>query len=1015
MASKAIRGITVEIGGDTTKLGKALAESEKKSRSLQTELREVEKLLQFDPTNTELLAQKQEILTSAISETATTLATLESAQAQVVEQFENGEIGEDQYRAFQREILTTKNKLADLETELNSMDTALSEVGTESDNSSTALKDLTDKISDQETELSQLKDEYTNVVLEQGKNSTEAKTLASEMTALNTELKDNKDKLSKAESEADKLSTALDDAGDSAENADGGFSVMKGALADLTANAISSAISAIGDFIGSLFELAEATEEYRAMQAKLGGAANTFGYDVEFAEDKYREFYSYLGDDQMATNAITNLMGLGVSTETLTSLADGAIGVWASYGDSIPIEALTEAVNETVQTGKVTGAMADTINWSAVSTENLGAALEGNSKAQRAFNRAIKNGESAEDAFNAALAATTDEQERADIVATFLNATYGESKETYDEMTESMRDANEAELNLKDAQAQLGETIEPVNTAMTNLKAQALEAILPLVQALADGFMNLLNWLKQNPTAMKIITAVVIALAAAFGVLATALGIQALITGVTKAIAFLNTTLLANPIVLIIAAIAALVAAFIYLWNNCEGFRQFFINLWETIKTAATPVIEALVTFFTVTIPEAWSSFIAWLPGFIDGIVNWFAQLPDRVWTWLLDIIGKIAAWGSNMWTSATTWVSQTITSIGDWFALLPSRVWTWLSGVLTRIGLWGTNIWNKATTIASEFINRVINWFAQLPSKVWTWLTNVATRIGAWGTNIWNKAKSIASGFVNQVVSFVRQLPTQIWTWLSNVISRVATWGSNMASRARQTATSFINNVINNVKNLPANVKTWLDGVIDNVKTWATSLKTRGLLAASTLVTTIVAKAKELPSKILSVGTDLVKGLWNGIKNMGTWIGEKIKGFGDSVLTSLKNFFGIASPSKVMRDQVGKFIAEGIGVGIEENADKPLDAMQELSDEMAEQEFGFNDATINRKLSTTFSADTTAANNHTVNLLAKLDDIYNRLNRLQIVLDTGTLVGETIDKIDAGLADKQLLSARGV
>ena len=1059
MAGKAIRGITVEIGGDTTKLGKALAESEKQTRSLQTELRDVEKLLAFDPGNTELLTQKQAILTEAIAETSKTLETLEEAQAQVTEQFEKGEIGENQYRAFQREIMTTQKKLNDLESELSSMDSAFSQVGSESTESANSLKKLTDEINDQETELSQLKDEYTNVVLEQGKNSKEAKALASEMTSLNTELKDNKDRLSKAEKEADKLADALDDAGDSASNADGGFSVMKGALADLTANAISSAISAIGDFIGSLFELSEATEEYRSMQAKLGGAANTFGYEVDFANEKYKEFYKYLGDDQMSTNAITNLMGLGTSTENVSALAEGAIGVWASYGDSIPIEALTESINETVQVGKVTGAMADTINWSAESADTLRDALGGNSKAQKAFNKALKDGETVEDAFNAALAKTTDEQERADIVAKFLNSTYGESKDVYDEMTGSMLDANEAELKLKEAQAQLGGAIEPVNTAMTNLKAQALEAILPVVEKLVTAFMDLYKWLQENPTAMKIITAVVIALAAAFGVLAVALGIQGLITGVTKAIAFLNTTLLANPIVLIIAAIAALVAAFIYLWNNCEGFRQFFIDLWATIKGAAEPVIDALVNFFTVTIPTAWGNFLTWGSGFIDSIVNWFAQLPERISAWLSNVITNITTWGSNMWTTASTWVSNLVSTVVNWFAQLPGRIWTWLANIITRVAAWGTNLWTKATSIASTFVSNVIAFIQQLPGKIWTWLTNIITRVTAWGSSMWAKAKSIASTFVSNVVSFIQQLPAKIWSWLSNVISRVASWGSNMLTRAKtvasnfvtnvvtfiqqlpgkvwsflstvisrvtswgstmlakakNTASNFINNIVSYVQQLPGKFSSWLNSVINTVATWGGNLARRGLLAASNLVTNIVNKIKELPSKVLSIGSDIVRGLWNGISNMGSWIGEKIKGFGDGVLNSLKNFFGIASPSKLMRDEVGRYIAEGIGVGVEENSDKPLDALKTLSEDMAEQDFNFNDATIKRKLSATFNADLANKANNVDSLLTKLDNIYKRLDRLQIVLDTGTLVGETIDRIDAELADKQLLSARGV
>lgn len=970
MANSAIRGITIEIGGDTKKLGAALNDSEKKTQALQAELKRVETALKFNPDNVELLAQKQEILKGIIEGTSESLEVMENAQEQVNEQFENGEIGADQYRAFNREIITTRSKLDGLEEKLKTTNEALGDTGSETTETKTALEKLTDEIDDQETKLSELKDEYTNVVLEQGKSSEEAKALATEMESLNDELKGNKDRLSKAEKQADKLADALDDAGDSAADADGGFTIMKGALADLTSNAIQGAVSAIGDFLGSLLELSEATEEYRTMQSKIGGAAETFGYSFDFANNRYKDFYKYLGDDQAATNAITNLMGLGTSTKSVADLADGATAAWTAYGDSINVESLTEAISETIICGKVTGSFADTINWSADATGNLSDALSGNSKAQKAFNKAIKRGETAEDAFNIALSKVTDEQERADIVAKYLNNTYGESKEKYDEMNASVLDANAAELKLKDTQAKLGKAVEPVNTAITDLKSKALEAILPVVEKVADGFMNLYNWLRNNPTAMAIVTAIVIALAAAFGVLATALAIQGLIRGVTLAISLLNTTLLANPIVLIIALIAGLVAAFLYLWNNCDSFRQFFIDAWESIKNAAQPVIDALVEFFTVTIPQAWNSFTAWLPGFIDSIVSWFQGLPSKIWTWLTVAASHVASWGMSIWSSASSWVSNLVSTVVDWFRGLPGKIWTWLSTAIARVSVWGSQMWAKAKTTATNFVNSVVN--------------------------------------------FVKTLPTKIWTWLSSVIARVSIWGSNMASRARTVATNFVNNVINFIKSLPAKVWVWLTDVLSRVTTWGTNLVSKAKTAASNLVTTIVDGIKGLPEDVKSVGSDLVKGLWNGISDMAEWVYGKISGFGSGVLNKLKSFFGIESPSKVMRDEVGRYIAEGIGVGIEENADNPIGALKNLSKDMAAQDFDFNGATINRKLATTFTANPAQANSNAA-LLTKLDGIYDRLNRMQIVLDTGVLVGETIEKIDAGLATRQLLSARGV
>ena len=834
MSSKKIRGIQVEIGGNTTKLGDAIADSEKHTRSLQNELKEVDRLLKFDPGNTDLLAQRQKILSEAVEETTDKLKKLKDAEKQVVEQFNRGDIGEDQLRAFQREIMDTENKL----------------------------------------------------------------------DGFQAELKDTKGDIK--------------DVGDSAENSSDGFTIMKGALADLVSSAISSAVSAIGDLVGALFELSEATEEYRTMQAKLEGSANTFGYSADFAKSKYEEFYKYLGDDQMATNAITNLMGLGTSTESVSKLAEGATAVWASYGDSIPIESLTESINETVNAGKVTGTFADTINWCKDANTQLNKALGGNKKAQKAYNDAIKEGMTAEDAFNEALAKVTDEQERADIVAKFLNNTYGESKKAYDELNGSVIDANEAELELKETQAELGETMAPVNNAISEMKNKALEAITPLVVKLADAFMDLYNWLKEHPTAMKILTGVVIALATAFTILAGVLAIQGIINGVSKAFAFLNTTMLANPIVLIIALIAGLVAGFMYLWKNCESFRNFWKNMWNGIKSAFSKV----VAWFKETAPK-------------------IAQFFRDAWTSIKNTWSKVTAFFRNIWTG----IKNTFSNVKSWFG---EKFRSALSAV------------KSAWSGTKKFF-----------SGIWSGIKSVFSSVRSWFGNIFRSAWSAIKSAWSSVKSFFRN----IWSGIKNVFSSVGSW-------FRQKFTSAKNSIVNAF----SNIKSKFSEIWRKIKS-AFNVK-----------------------EMLSIGKDIVSGLWDGITNKVSWLKKKIKGFVGDVTGWLKKFFKIESPSRIMRDEIGKYIAEGIGVGITENEDKPLEALNKLGNDMLNTEFDVNGATVNRQL-------TNAINGGGLNssVLSKLDGIYERLNHLQIVLDSGTLVGETIDKIDMALADRQLLTARGV
>lgn len=961
MANKKIAGITIEIGGDTSKLGKAIEENEKQTRSLQSELKEVERLLKFDPSNTELLAQKQALLTSAIEETSQKLSTLREAEEQVEAQFNAGEIGEEQFRAFQREIIATEGRLQSMQQRLEDTQQTMAQTGAETEETASRFDQLSETIADQEDRLNTLKAEYTNVVLEQGKNSREAKDLAKEMKALNDELQENKDDLNAAESAASKLTPALEDVGDGAEESGGGFTIMKGALADLVSNVIQSAVSAVGGLVGALFELSEATEEYRQMQAKLEGSANSFGYSVDFAKEKYEEFYRYLGDDQMATNAITNLMGLGTSTESLTELANGAIGVWASYGDSIPIESLTEAINETIQVGQVTGTFADTINWAKVSNEEFTASFGGNNEAIKAFNDALKEGESQEDAYSAALAAMSDEQERAEAVARFLNSTYGESKATYDEMTGSLQDANTAELNLKDTQALLGEAVEPVNTAITELKNEALQAILPLVQDLAEAFMDLLTWLRENPAAMQALTAVVTALAVAFGILAAALGIQALIQGVTSAMSALNIVLSLNPIMIVVAAIAGLVAAFLYLWNTSDSFREFWIQLWEIVSTTVTNVWNAIVSFFTVTIPEQFAAFRAWWDNLCLGI----STAMSNMWLSIVDFF----------MVTIPQWIQNVIT----FFQQIPYYIGYMVGYVIAQFAQWALDLWTFATVTIPNWILTMIGFLSQLPGQIWNAIVSAISLIAQWGQQMIDNAVSKIQKLISDVIRFLQQLPGKIWNAIKDAIQRVIEWGQQMVTKAVE--------------------------------------------AAQKLVTDVVNKVSELPGKMLEIGRDIVEGIWEGISGAAGWLMDQISGFCSGVLDGIKGFFGIASPSKLMRDEVGRFLAEGVSVGISDNADDPIAATQNLVDDMIG---SIDGARIERSIKGRLSLDEMSTNitGSQSTLLSALNEVIALLNNFlpelltnsqrSLVLDDGTLVGALAPGMDSELGALSVLKKRG-
>lgn len=208
--------------------------------------------------------------------------------------------------------------------------------------------------------------------------------------------------------------------------------------------------------------------------------------------------------------------------------------------------------------------------------------------------------------------------------------------------------------------------------------------------------------------------------------------------------------LMANPIILIVAAIAALVAAFIWAWNNIDGFKEFWIDLWENIKTMASNALESLQNFFTETIP-------------------------------------------------------QMISDIGNWFSNLPATIWYWLCFVVAYAVLWVGQMTQKAYEAGSKFVQNAITFIQQLPGKVWTWLTTTISKVGSWVVQMASKAQQAGSRFLSNVSTFIRQLPCRVWSFLLTTIAKVIAFAIRFAQKGREAAQRFKDNIINGIRNLPS------------------------------------------------------------------------------------------------------------------------------------------------------------------------------------------------------------------
>lgn len=241
------------------------------------------------------------------------------------------------------------------------------------------------KISDQESDLKALKKAYADVVLEQGKDSKAAKDLASQIGDLSSDLSENKKKMHDASSAADDLDKSLGKLDDSAKDAGDGFTIAKGAIADFIGNGLTALAGAAKNAISSIANLAGETREYREDMAKLKTGFEEGGFSAEQATKVYKDFYAVLGEEDRSVEAVNHLAKLVDTQADLEKWTTICTGVWGTFGDSLPIEGLTEAANETAKTGELTGVLTDAINWATSDMDTWNSALGNGSKAQQAF------------------------------------------------------------------------------------------------------------------------------------------------------------------------------------------------------------------------------------------------------------------------------------------------------------------------------------------------------------------------------------------------------------------------------------------------------------------------------------------------------------------------------------------------------------------------------------------------------------------------------------------------------
>ena len=341
---------------------------------------------------------------------------------------------------------------------------------------------------------------------------------------------------------------------------------------------------------------------------------------------------------------------------------------------------------------------------------------------------------------------------------------------------------------------------------------ELMDAVGKIADAILDGIGDLCPALEPVTDAIQVlldnmdkVLPVVVALTAAFVAWKATMTISTLISSVTAAVTKLTagTTLLkgviaalGGPVTLAIAIIAGLVAAFIYLWNTSESFRQFWIDLWENIKTFCSDAINAIISFFTESIPNG-----------IESLKKSFAQWRDDMREHL-ELV-------KMEWTEK---IQETIDAVVTFFSELPEKIAYWLGFCIGKIIKFGIDIVNWAITEMPKFVESVMKFFAELPIKSWIWLLSTISKVANFGSNLIEKGKHAGHNFVESLINFIKTTPNKILMWLLKTIDNVMQFKENLVKKAMEAGKGFVDKITEGLKGLPDQMRTIGKNIVDGI-----------------------------------------------------------------------------------------------------------------------------------------------------------------------------------------------------
>lgn len=437
-------------------------------------------------------------------------------------------------------------------------------------------------------------------------------------------------------------------------------------------------------------------------------------------------------------------------------------------------------------------------------------------------------------------------------------------------------------------------------------------------------------------------------------------------TGVQAAF---NAVMNANPIMLVITAIGALVAGLIWFFTQTEtvraawaSFTAFLSSAWQSAVAFVTGLGQNIANFFTQTIPNA-----------IQSVIQWFQQLPSAIGTALSNLITSIGTWAVSFGQSALQAGQQFVSNIANFLTNLPATIAYWLAYGITFVVLWAAQLGSQAISAGQQFLTNLGTFFMQLPGNIWNWLTSTVASVASWAAQMGANALSAGSQFLSNVGTFISQLPSNVGSWLSGAISAAASFVGQMASNAVNAGSRFLSSIGSYISQVPGRISAGLSGAISAVGSFASSMASGALRAGQQFLSNLVNTLASIPGRMVSIGSQIVHGIISGITGSIGKVGSAILGGVKDAISGVKNFLGIHSPSRLFRDQIGRNIGLGLAQGISNSQAAVMSSMNGMASDIASTRFTTPDVATGYGLSPTRASVSTGGEPLSGELLGEL------------------------------------------